>query len=108
MKHPIRIHCIALLVSLACGSCGDAPELVEKRERQKTEIARLTGELALIEEKIKNLPPDVSEELEKARKTADEQTARIQTMEAEVKQLQERKRLLQSEFDSYRAKYQLK
>lgn len=108
MKHPFRIHCIAVLAALACGSCGDAPELVEKRERQKTEIARLTGELALIEEKIKNLPPDVSEELKAARNKADEQTARIQALESEIKQLQERKRALQSEFDSYRAKYQLK
>ena len=108
MKHPLRIHCIAVLAALACGSCEDAPELVEKRERQKTEIARLTGELALIEEKIKNMPADVSEELEEARKKADEQTARIQVLESEIKELQERKRVLQGEFDSYRAKYQLK
>lgn len=108
MKHQFRIHSIVALAALACGSCGDAPELVEKRERQKTEIARLTGELALIEEKIKNIPPDVTEELEAARKNADEQTARIQVLETEIKELQERKRVLQSEFDSYRAKYQLK
>jgi chromosome segregation ATPase len=108
MKHQFRIHSIVALAALACGSCGDPPELVEKRERQKTEIARLTGELALIEEKIKNIPPDVTEELEAARKNADEQTARIQVLETEIKELQERKRVLQSEFDSYRAKYQLK
>ncbi len=108
MKHPFRIHCIAALAAFACASCGDAPELVEKRERQKTEIARLTGELALIEEKIKNRPPDVSEELEAARKKADEQTAQIQALEAEIKELQTRKRGLQSQFDSYRSKYQLK
>ena len=108
MKHPFRMHCIAVLAALTCGSCEDAPELVEKRERQKTEIVRLTGELALVEEKIKNMPPDVSEELEAARKKADEQTAQIQALESEIKELQERKRLLQGQFDSYRAKYQLK
>ena len=108
MKHPLPIHYFAAFAALACWSCGDAPELVAKREKQKAEIARLNGELALIEEKIKNMPPDVSGELEAARKKADEQTAQIQSMENEIKELQARKRTLQGEFDSYRAKYQLK
>lgn len=108
MKDPFNINCIAVLAALSCGSCGDAPELVAKRERQKAEITRLKGELAIIEEKLKNMPPDVSGELEKARKTAEEQTAEINSMETEIKDLQARKRALQAEFDSYRAKYQLK
>ena len=79
-----------------------------KREKQRAELSRLNGELALIEEKLKNMPPDVSEELEKVRKTEKEQTARISALETEINSLQERKRELQGEFDSYRAKYQLK
>lgn len=108
MKHPFPVPCIAVFTTLLCCSCGDAPELVAKRERQKTEISRLKGELAIIEEKLKNMPPDVSKDLEAARKKAEEQTAEINSLETEIKELQSRKRALQSEFDSYRAKYQLK
>lgn len=108
MNHPFRLNCIVVVVSLACWSCGDPPELVAKRERQKAEISRLQGELEIMEEKLKNMPPDVSEELEKAREKADGQTAEINLLEAEIKELQARKRTLQGEFDSYRAKYQIK
>lgn len=108
MKLPFHISYIAVLAVLACGSCGDAPELVAKRERQKAEISRLKGELAILEEKLKNMPPDVSEELETARKNAEGQTAEINSLETEINELQTRKRSLQSEFDSYRSKYQLK
>lgn len=82
--------------------------LVAKREKQKAEISRLNGELALIEEKLKNMPPDVSEELDAARKKTEEQSAEISILEKEISGLDARKRALQSEFDSYRAKYQLK
>lgn len=82
--------------------------MVAKSERQKAEISRLKGDLAIIEEKLKNMPPDVSGELEAARKKAEEQTVEINGLEAEIKELQSRKRALQGEFDSYRAKYQLK
>lgn len=108
MKLPFHFNCIALIAALACGSCGDAPELVAKREKQKAEIARLKGELAIIEEKLKNMPPDVSEELEAARKNVEQQTTQIQGLETEIKELLARKRALQAEFDSYRSKYQLK
>jgi chromosome segregation ATPase len=108
MKQLFRIRSIVVFLSLACWSCEDPPELVAKREQQKAEISRLRGELAIIEEKLNNIPPDVSEELETARKTAEEQTTDINGLESEIKELQARKRDLQSEFDSYRAKYQIK
>jgi len=81
---------------------------VEKREKQKTGIARLTLELAVIEEKLKNMPPDMSAELEKAGKEVETQTTEVARLEAEVEELAARKRSLQSEFDAYRAKYQIK
>ena len=100
--------CALLLAVLCFASCGDDPKLVEKRDKQRAEIARLKGEIALIEEKLKNMPPDVSAEVETARKRADEQAAEVAKLEAEVAELEARKRALQAEFDSYRAKYQLK
>lgn len=108
MKHPYRICLIPILIAFSCVSCGDDPKLVEKHEKQKAELARLNGELALIEEKLKNMPPDVSEELEKAKQQAENQTAEVARLETEISELGERKRALQNEFDSYRAKYQVK
>jgi hypothetical protein len=107
IKRP-SIFLILPAIALCCVSCGDDPKLVEKREKQKAEIARLKGELALIEEKLKDLPPDVTTELAQARKRAEEQTAEVAKLEAEVTELGSRKRSLQKEFDAYRAKYQVK
>lgn len=89
-------------------SCHDDPKLVEKREQQKTEIARLRGDLALIEEKLKSLPPDVSDQLPEAKATAEKQAAEVTALEAEVATLEARKRGVQAEYDAYRIKYQLK
>lgn len=89
-------------------SCGDDPQMVAKREQQKAEIAKLKGELALIEEKLKNLPPDVTDDLAKARELAETQQAEVTVLEKEVATLEDRKRTLQGEFDSYKLKYQLK
>jgi chromosome segregation ATPase len=103
-----RSFSILILVALACASCSDDPKLVEKREQQKAEIARLKGELALIDEKLKNLPPDVSADLAVAKQLAEKQAAEVAGLENEVADLEARKRALQSEFDAYRAKYQIK
>lgn len=108
MKNTSRMLLSPLLISVLLTSCGDDPAMVEKREKQKTEITRLKGELNLIEEKLKNMPGDVSEELAKARKSGEQQAEEIAKLEAEVAALDARKRTLQSEFDSYRAKYQAK
>ena len=71
----MRQSLIPILIAFACASCGEDPKLVEKHEKQKAEVARLKGELALVEEKLKNMPADVSEDLEKAKKQAGEQAA---------------------------------
>ena len=107
MKFPIRTCCFTMLVALCCASCSD-PELVEKREKQKTEIARLKGELALVTEKLKNLPPDVSEQLAEAQKLSDQQTGEVTALETEIAALETKKKSLESEFDSYKVKYQAK
>jgi chromosome segregation ATPase len=96
----------SLLLSLTCSSCDkEDPRLLEKREQQKAEIVRLTGELNLLEEKLKNLPPDVTKDLEKAAQQAEQQAAEVIKLEAEAADLDARKRALQKEFDAYRAKY---
>lgn len=104
-----RVSCsLIVLLSVCCASCSDDPKLVEKREKQKAEISRLKGELALIDEKLKNLPPDVSGQLDEAKKLSEKQTAEVAALETEVADLEARKRSLQGEFEDYQAKYQVK
>jgi hypothetical protein len=89
-------------------SCGDDPKLVEKREKQKIELTRLKGELALVEEKLKNIPPDVSTELAEAKKLSEKQSAEVADLEREIAVLEMRKLSLQGEFEAYQAKYKVK
>ena len=97
-----------LIIAFSGASCGDDSKLVEKREMQKIEIARLKGELALFEEKLKNLPPDVSMDLKDARQLFEKQAAAVAGLEKEVEDLEAQKQALQSKFDAYRVKYRAK
>jgi chromosome segregation ATPase len=104
----VRSCWLLSLISLSITSCSDDPKLVEKREKQRAEIVRLKGELAFIEEKLKSLPPDVSTDLAEAKQLSEKQTSEVADLEKEVAGLEARKRSLQSEFDAYKLKYQLK
>jgi len=97
-----------MLLAVLAVSCREDPAQVEKREKQKAEIARLKGDLLLVEERLKNLPPDVSSDLADAKQVASKQNSEIATLESEVSSLEARKRALQGEFDSYKVKYQVK
>lgn len=108
MTSPLHPSFLAVLLAITCTSCGDDPQLVEKREKQKSEITRLKGELALIDEKLKNLPPDVSSELTEAKQLSVKQTAEVESLETEVAALEAKKRSLESEYEAYQAKYQVK
>lgn len=89
-------------------SCGEDPELTRKLQIQEAEITRLRGELALIEERLKNLPPDKSSELAEAKKQAEIQASEISLLEAEIASLEERKKSLKQEFEEYKRKYYVK
>lgn len=107
MTRFFRNFTMLLFCSMAFSACGDDPVLVEKREKQKAEIVRLKGEFALIEEKLKNLPPDVSAELAETKTLSAKQTAEVEKLEAEVAGLEARKRTLRDEFEAYQRKYQI-
>ena len=100
-------NALILLIPLCFASCGEDPKLIEKKNVQAAEITRLKGEVALVEEKLRNLPPDVSGELEAKRKEIAEQEAEIKKLEAEVQEREERKNALQRDFDAYKAKYKI-
>lgn len=108
MKFPSIPCSLIVILAFSSASCGDDPKLVEKREKQKAEISQLKGELALIDEKLKNLPPDVSEELAETRKRSETLTAEATALEAEVAALEAKKRSLQDEFEAYQVNYQVK
>ncbi|RYD31817.1 MAG: hypothetical protein EOP85_22355 [Verrucomicrobiaceae bacterium] len=99
---------LAVLLAFCCSSCGDDPKLVEKRDKQKSEVTRLKGELALIDEKLKTMPPDVTAELNEAKRLSVKQTAEVETLQTEIAALEAKKRSLESEFESYQRKYQAK
>lgn len=103
-----RSSLLIALCSLAIVSCGDDPELVAKLEKQRAEIADIKGDLEIIDEMLKQLPPDVTDELEEAKKVSEKQSAEVAELEAEVRALEEKKRALQTEFDAYQVKYQAK
>jgi chromosome segregation ATPase len=102
---PVQAAAIAIAI-LAC-SCGDPPELVEKRMQQETEITRLKGEISLLEERIANLPADRSEELVEVRARAEEQDSIIQSLETEIAGLESRKSDLNVELENYRRRYKV-
>lgn len=106
MKHPYRPWPLAVLLAVALTSCGDDPVMVEKREKQRAEIIKLKGELALIDERLKSMPPDVSEELETAKQEAAKNAVEVEKLETEVAALEAKKRSVQEEFDAYRIRYQ--
>ena len=108
MNSLICLGSLAIVLALLSVSCSDDPKLVEKREKQKVELARLRGEISLLDEKIRNLPPDVTDQLVAARQTAAKQAAEVASLEAEVTALEAKKRSLESEFEAYQAKYQVK
>ncbi len=108
MKHPYRSWPLALLLVLTLSSCSDDPEMVEKREKQRAEIIQLKGQLALLDERIKSMPPDVTEELAAAKLEAAKNVAEVDELEIEVAALEAKKRAVQAEYDAYRIRYQTK
>lgn len=98
----------ALALCLVLGSCGDDPELVRQREAQKVEISKLEGELALLEEKLEQVPPDRSEDLEKLKLDAETNREDIAKVEAEIEALERKKSEIEKQHEAYRRKYVLR
>lgn len=104
----IWISCFALTGPLLPSCHKDDPVLLRKNEEQKAEIKRLESELAVLDEKLKNAPPDRADDLATARKEAENLDVEITKLEKEVSELQARKKALETEFNQYRDKYPIK
>ncbi len=95
------------MIFLACASCKDDPDLVAKRDRQGIEIARLQGEVALAQERIKNMPEDMGDELTVAETQLQELALEANRLDSEIAELQGRKAELERDFAAYKEKYPL-
>jgi chromosome segregation ATPase len=99
----IRI-CAVLFLALSV-SCGEDPELVKKRQEQKLEIARLEGELQILNEQLKGIPADRSAELTEMKKKLDDQTLQLEQLEQEIIKLEKDKRDAEQRFEDFKKKY---
>lgn len=106
----MKSRCLLLSVLLAAGltSCKEDPELVRKRDDQQAEITRLKGEVALLDEKLKEPVPDRTKDLAKAKEQIETQTAEIARIEKEIASLEAKKAAAEKDFADYRQKYTLK
>lgn len=102
MKHTPLVLIVAT-ASLA--SCLEDPKLVAQYEQQKTELAKLKGEVVLLEEKLAALPEDVPAKLAAAKAKEQAQKQEIAKLEDEWKALEGQKKDLKSEVEAYRLKY---
>lgn len=99
------LPCTAAAFFALCLSSCDSPELAKKRDQQLLEIAQLKGELTLVEEKLKTVPADRSDELAALQAEVAAQQAVAKKLEAEVAELDAKKRTLEKDFTEYKSKY---
>jgi len=98
-----------LAASLILSSCGgEDPKLVKRHGEQQVEIARLTGELALLQERLKNLPPDQSKELSKTVAESAKLEVERTRLEGEVVVLESEHKELLEQFEDYKRKYAIR
>ena len=101
-------RCFTVAALVACLHSCDSPELVRKRDQQSLEITKLKGELAILEEKLKDVPPDRSKELATIEEEAKIQQEEISRLEGEIQTLEAKKASVQKEFEEYKRKYAIR
>ena len=101
MSRPLAVAGLGLLLC----ACGEDPELVRKRDQQRAEISKLEGELAVLQERLKDVPPDQSKDLAKLKADSEANRDEIAKLEAEVAGLEKEKASLEKEFAAYQRKY---
>lgn len=90
-------------------SCeSEDPALVKKHGEQQAEIAKLDGELALLQERLKNLPEDQTGELSKSKEEMEKLEAQRSGLEREVVSLEAEHKELVEKFEAYKIKYSIR
>ena len=90
--------------SLLC-SCGEDAELVRKHGAQEAEVAKLRGELALLEERLKNIPEDHSAQLKEAQEKQVKLEAELEGLNNEIGALEEKRKKLLEDYANYQQRY---
>lgn len=103
MDHLTR--CCAIAICMFVVSCNEDPELVRKHGEQEAEIAKLKGEITLMEERLKYLPPDQSSELATAEQETRKLEAEHKQLADEVAKLESERDALKQQYEDYRRKY---
>jgi len=98
----------AITAAFLLGSCGEDPELVKKHGEQQAEIAKLNGELALINARLKNLPPDESAALKKSLAETEKLEAERSSLAGEVAALEAEQKELLGKYEDYKRKYSIR
>jgi septal ring factor EnvC (AmiA/AmiB activator) len=98
----------ALVLCLAFSSCSDDPELVRQREEQKVEISKLEGELAILDEKLEQVPKDRSEEVTRLKQDAETNRTQVAELESKIEALEREKADIEKQHEAYRRKYVLR
>ncbi|MEK7952627.1 hypothetical protein [Luteolibacter soli] len=103
----LGLRCAAALVlCVALNSCGDDPELVRKREEQKAEISKLQGQLSVLKERLDQIPEgDKTAKIEELKQQADDNRAKIASLENEVEALGKEKAQVEKDHEKYKHKY---
>jgi septal ring factor EnvC (AmiA/AmiB activator) len=83
-------------------------EMVNKIQKQKVEITRLRDEIAVIEDEIKNFPPNIEAKLEESKKTNKRQSEEVARLEESIIELNRREIDLQNQYKIYCAKYKVR
>ena len=81
---------------------------VNKIQKQKAEIIRLKDEIAVIEDEIKNFPPDIGVKLAESKKTNKRQAEEVARLEESIIELKRREIDLQNQYEIYCAKYKVR
>jgi len=102
MFRPAVVLGCGLLIA-ACNS--EDPELVRKRDEQRTEISKLEGELSVLQERLKDIPVDQSKDLAKLKADSEANREEIAKLEAEVAGLEKEKANLEKEYAAYQRKF---
>ena len=103
--HPWLRPAAALALCAFFSSCGDDPALVLKRDQQRAEITKLQSELAILQERMEQIPPDRSAEVAQLKQDAEANRGQIAELETEVAALEKEKAEIEKQHEAYRRKY---
>lgn len=98
-------HTLPAVIAILLTACSEDPELVRKHGEQAAEIAKLQGEIALMEERLKFLPPDKTHELEEAKRETNKLEEEHKRLVEDLAELEGQHRNIQREYDEYKRKY---